>query len=152
MILIHGPISLPAMKACDKYNILLYTYKKYPLILPVFLSKNTQSRITLLEFSDPVSVSSIFYPSPHYFCKGSVSNSPAVVYLRSEQFKVAVVGEFGTYFSKIHHRSDVFEENILIHASQPKLTFLSIFPPGHVSHRLIFMFLCIIRHADSPNC
>ena len=41
---------------------LLYTYKKYPLILPIFLRKNTKSCITLLAFSDSVSPSSIFYP------------------------------------------------------------------------------------------
>ena len=44
------------------YLILLYTYKKYPLILPIFLHKNTKSCITLLAFSDSVSPSSIVYP------------------------------------------------------------------------------------------
>ena len=41
---------------------LLYTYKKYPSILPIFLLKNTKSCITLLAFSDSVSPSSIVYP------------------------------------------------------------------------------------------
>ena len=45
------------------YLILLYTYKEYPLILPIFLHKNTKSCITLLAFSDSVSPSSIVYPS-----------------------------------------------------------------------------------------
>ena len=44
------------------YVNLLYTYKKYPLILPIFLHKNTKSCITLLAFSDSVSPSSIVYP------------------------------------------------------------------------------------------
>ena len=44
------------------FAILLYTYKKYPLILPIFLHKNTKSCITLLAFSDSVSPSSIVYP------------------------------------------------------------------------------------------
>ena len=44
------------------YLILLYTYKKYPLILPIFLHKNTKSCITLLAFSDSVSPSPIVYP------------------------------------------------------------------------------------------
>ena len=41
---------------------LLYTYKKNPLILPIFLHKNTKSCITLLAFSDSESPSSIVYP------------------------------------------------------------------------------------------
>ena len=45
-----------------KYRSLLYAYKKYPLILPIFLHKNTKSCITLLAFSDSVSPSSIVYP------------------------------------------------------------------------------------------
>ena len=45
-----------------KKTVLLYTYKKYPLILPIFLHKNTKSCITPLAFSDSVSPSSIFYP------------------------------------------------------------------------------------------
>ena len=42
--------------------LLLYAYKKYPLILPIFLHKNTKFCITLLAFSDSVSPSSIVYP------------------------------------------------------------------------------------------
>ena len=46
----------------NKIGFLLYTYKKYLLILPIFLRKNTKSCITLLAFSDSVSPSSIVYP------------------------------------------------------------------------------------------
>ena len=44
------------------YLDLLYTYKKYQLILPIFLHKNTKSCMTLLALSDSVSPSSIVYP------------------------------------------------------------------------------------------
>ena len=49
-------------KPFDLYETLLYTYKKYSLILPIFLHKNTKSCITLLEFSDSVSPHYIFHP------------------------------------------------------------------------------------------
>ena len=44
------------------YLSLFYIYKKYLLILPIFLHKNTNFCITLLAFSDSVSPSSIVYP------------------------------------------------------------------------------------------
>ena len=63
----RDPASVNAMKqTCVivilAYFTLLYTYKKYPLILPIFLHINTKFCITLLAFSDSVSPSSIFYP------------------------------------------------------------------------------------------
>ena len=55
-------VNIDLSDVTNKYYTLLYTYKKYPLILPIFLHQNTKSRITLLAFSDSVSPSSIVYP------------------------------------------------------------------------------------------
>ena len=86
-------------KIRNRYNQLLYTYKKYPLILPVFLHQNTKSCITLLAFSDSVSPSSIVYPRRTIF----TPNSPTAMSPRinsSENITATGLGRFVQILNK----------------------------------------------------
>ena len=97
--------------------------QKYHLILPIFLHKNTKYHIIILAFSDSVSPSYMFYPSSHYFCNGTISNAPAVVYL--------------TFLSKTE-------------AMNPCLTVSTSFPQD-LTDIDYFVFLHIFRPTDPPN-
>ena len=80
------------------YLSLSYTYKKYLLILPIFLHKNAKSCITLLAFSDSVSPSSIVYPRRTTFT--------LVLYLGKTRQRAGIWIKY--YYDVIFHGSFVF--------------------------------------------